>query len=308
VSGMIGMDTSEIEFLAVRLRNEAEAISGVVDALDRAVYDIGQNWRGPMASEWLGWWQGRHRPALCAAQASVAGLAQSADNNVKQQQQASSVQGGAGAASWAGSVSTAAGAVSATVAPAAVGVAAASTAAIGGTGMVSGSAGSGVAFRNEVVSTAEQQASVPQSAAYYGGPPGEWCASFVNWVLKKSGYSTPPASPANVSSWLSAAQENRNGLSIVPPGYPPQPGDLVVYQYSDGRGGVATPGHLGILTSDVDNSGGFSMVSGNFENTHGVSTVVNSDTPGTPYTQVSGGWSSYIDKYVHPPIFIRVDA
>lgn len=94
-----GMDPSEIRRQAHALRTQAHAIANTVAAIDGIVGHMSQVWRGSDATEFVGWWQQKHRPALQAAQDSVSGLARSADNNAQQQESASG--GGSGLTSTA---------------------------------------------------------------------------------------------------------------------------------------------------------------------------------------------------------------
>jgi len=90
---MTGMDSGAIRTLAGHIRGQADGITHVVSAVDRIVSQLGQSWHGSDASEFIGWWQQTHRPSLIQAEQTLAGLAQSADNNAGQQDAASGVAG-----------------------------------------------------------------------------------------------------------------------------------------------------------------------------------------------------------------------
>ncbi len=85
-----GMDIGEVESLGHQLMNQGNAIQSVISAVDGIVNTLESVWKGPDATEFQGWWQSQHRPALVAAEAAVHGLGQSALNNAQQQIDASS--------------------------------------------------------------------------------------------------------------------------------------------------------------------------------------------------------------------------
>lgn len=89
-----GMDAGEVRQLAAQMRNQAAAISGAIATVDGLVHQLLGAWNGRDASEFQGWWQQQHRPALVECQAAVTGLAQSADNNAQSQDLASSASAG----------------------------------------------------------------------------------------------------------------------------------------------------------------------------------------------------------------------
>lgn len=100
MSNLIGMDAGEVRSLANRIRTQAEALQGVVGRIDGIAHQIAQAWQGPDATEFVGWWQHRHRVELLKAHESLVGLAQSADNNAAQQESASSGGDQAGKNTW----------------------------------------------------------------------------------------------------------------------------------------------------------------------------------------------------------------
>jgi len=84
-----GMDIQVVQQLSIQMRNEENQIQSIVSAIDGIVNQMEGSWKGPDATAFMGWWQQQHRPALIAAAEAVGGLAQSAQNNVMQQEQAS---------------------------------------------------------------------------------------------------------------------------------------------------------------------------------------------------------------------------
>lgn len=89
MASFVGMDSGEVRAYAGRLRGQANALMSIISHIDGIVHQIGHNWQGPEATEFVGWWQQRHRPNLIHIQKDLAGLAQSADNNAAQQDAAS---------------------------------------------------------------------------------------------------------------------------------------------------------------------------------------------------------------------------
>jgi hypothetical protein len=158
-------------------------------------------------------------------------------------------------------------------------------------------------FQSGVVETANGQIKSTNQSLYDSSTGetvgGAWCASFATWVLKQNGYTTLPAGADSVNSWLTAAQNNQNGLSITTT---PQPGDLVVYSYAPAAGGPFTASHIGIMTSDVS-AGNFSAVSGNFD-VNGTPQVAPTN-PGDAYSIDGATYSSYLGEWVKPA-FIHV--
>lgn len=286
MSNMIGMDSSEVRTLATNIRAQAERITTLINGIDVLVHQIASEWIGPDASEFVVWWQQQHRPALVAAESAVMGLAQSAENRAKAQDEASSALVG-GSAVGAG-LGAAAGAVTVSRA---TGVSPATT------------SSQESQFQSSIVGTAQGQIHSTDQALYDSATGeqvgGAWCASFVTWVLKQNGYTTPPVGADSVSSWITAAQSDRNGLSIVPT---PQPGDLVVYSYGASASGPFIPSHIGIVTS-ASGSAGFTAVSGNFD-VNGTPQVAPT-LPHDAYSSDGVNYSSYLGEYIEPT-FIHV--
>ena len=88
----MGMDVEAVESVGRQLKQGAAAVDPIVGTLDKAVSSLAQLWDGPDAQRLIQSWP-TFRKSLVAAQASIAGLGQSALNNASEQRQAS----GAGA-------------------------------------------------------------------------------------------------------------------------------------------------------------------------------------------------------------------
>lgn len=273
MSDLIGMDPAAVSALADRITGQATALQGVIGTVDGIVYQISESWQGPVATEFAGWWYRQHKPALLKATAAISGLATSAHNNTKQQDQAS-----AGATTGTGPAATTAGAV---VVGAGAGSVAASrvaqgASAVGGSAGAASAAtavGAGSAFGSAVAQTAISAAkqyegdptsangtdfvakNVPNSAA--------WCAEFASWsIAQQLGGKLPATLPdgttmdwVSAKAWLAAAQSNKFGLSVVPSEQQVRPGDFAIY-----NGGS----HIAVVTSKVDGNGQFQSVQGNF--------------------------------------------
>lgn len=81
-----GMDVDAIRGMATQLDNQANSINSVINAIEGIINQMGESWRGPDATQFQGWWEQQHRPALHAAEAAISGLATSARNNAAQQE------------------------------------------------------------------------------------------------------------------------------------------------------------------------------------------------------------------------------
>jgi surface antigen/uncharacterized protein YukE len=89
---MEGMDVGEVESLGHQLMNQGNTLQTIINAIDGIVTSMETAWRGSDATEFQGWWQSQHRPALMSAEVAVHGLGQSALNNAQQQIDASGMQ------------------------------------------------------------------------------------------------------------------------------------------------------------------------------------------------------------------------
>jgi uncharacterized protein YukE len=83
------MDVSAVQSLGTQLRNQESSINSIVAAIDGLINQMEGAWKGADATQFQGWWQSQHKPALIAAAQAIGGLGTSALNNASQQQQAS---------------------------------------------------------------------------------------------------------------------------------------------------------------------------------------------------------------------------
>ncbi|QXC61374.1 CHAP domain-containing protein [Aquihabitans sp. G128] len=75
-----------------------------------------------------------------------------------------------------------------------------------------------------------------------------WCASFVNWALRRAGKTVPGGlSLAGVSTWVGLARQKRSGLRLVSAA-DARPGDLVAYDWGGGTD-FGSDGHIGIVAT-----------------------------------------------------------
>lgn len=82
---LVGMDVEQVQQLGNNLKNQAEAIQGVINAVNGLVDNSQAIWKGKDAGDFLGWWNNEHRPALERVRQAVDGLGQSALNNAEDQ-------------------------------------------------------------------------------------------------------------------------------------------------------------------------------------------------------------------------------
>jgi len=132
------------------------------------------------------------------------------------------------------------------------------------------------------------------------GLPEYWCADFVRWVWQNSGISVTGLTPAAASFITSS-----DGTVHTSPGYQPQVGDAVVYNY-DGDGWAQ---HVGIVT-DILPGGAVETENGDFGSSGATeaqfaaaSTVQESTLPAdqTSVGSVPAGTGLTISAYVTPP-------
>jgi len=88
----MGMDVEAVESVGRQLKQGAAAVDPIVGTLDKTVSSLAQLWDGPDAQRLIQSWP-TFRKSLVAAQASIAGLGQSALNNASEQRQASGATG-----------------------------------------------------------------------------------------------------------------------------------------------------------------------------------------------------------------------
>jgi len=94
----MGMDVEAVENVGRQLKQSAASVDTIVGTLDRTVSGLSSVWEGPDAQRFAQSWP-TFRKSLLAAQASVAGLGQSALNNASEQREASGAKGPGGSSS-----------------------------------------------------------------------------------------------------------------------------------------------------------------------------------------------------------------
>lgn len=99
---------------------------------------------------------------------------------------------------------------------------------------------------------------VRQFQATTGAYHAPWCASFVTWAFRQSGWKQRGWNLAYVPSWVATAHAGQHGLRIIGRGEV-VPGDVVCFDWE--RNGIAD--HIGICSSAVKPDGTFSTVEGN---------------------------------------------
>ncbi|MDX6245911.1 MAG: hypothetical protein QOE76_3634 [Frankiales bacterium] len=80
-----GMDVDQVSNAGQQLKHQAEQINTVINTINGLVSHLGQVWHGKDATDFEGWWNSQHRPALVAAAQAIEGLGQSALNNAEAQ-------------------------------------------------------------------------------------------------------------------------------------------------------------------------------------------------------------------------------
>jgi uncharacterized protein YukE len=91
----LGMNADAVESLANKLDAHASGIGSAIAQIEALVNRATSEWRGNDAQAFSNWWHSKHKPALQRAHDSIAGLAQSAKNNVADQKGVSTTSGGA---------------------------------------------------------------------------------------------------------------------------------------------------------------------------------------------------------------------
>lgn len=108
MSGLVGMDVTEVHRMGASLKSQGGVLNEVVSNINHLVEQLRNHWDGPDSQEFVGWWEGGHGAALLHVAEAVSGLGQAAMNNAADQARASGGTGG-GASSGGGSNAAAAG-------------------------------------------------------------------------------------------------------------------------------------------------------------------------------------------------------
>lgn len=90
----MGMDVEAVDSVGRQLKQSAASVDLIVGTVDKTVSGLSHVWDGADAQRLIQSWP-NFRKSLVAAQASIAGLGQSALNNASEQRQASSAHAGA---------------------------------------------------------------------------------------------------------------------------------------------------------------------------------------------------------------------
>lgn len=85
----MGMDVDQVESIGHQLKNAASNINNLITSIDHLVNEALANWEGKDATDFHGWWNSQHKPALQSAEQAVDGLGQSALNNAAAQRSVS---------------------------------------------------------------------------------------------------------------------------------------------------------------------------------------------------------------------------
>lgn len=95
---MEGMNVEAVRQLGRDLNGQANQLMSVSSRVDALVNDVRQNWMGPDAVAFVGWWRNEHRPKLQSLIDVLIGLGKAAANNADEQEQASGGGGSVGGA------------------------------------------------------------------------------------------------------------------------------------------------------------------------------------------------------------------
>ena len=84
-----GMNVDQVENLGRQLQGKGDEIDALMNAINGLIDQLQTEWKGQDATEFKGWWDSQHRPALQALRDAIKGLGQSALNNASEQRQVS---------------------------------------------------------------------------------------------------------------------------------------------------------------------------------------------------------------------------
>lgn len=84
-----GMNVDVVEQIARDLKAQAAQIAQIISKVNSLVVQSQNEWKGKDATDFAGWWNNQHRPALTDLQHKLEGLGQSAQNNASEQRNVS---------------------------------------------------------------------------------------------------------------------------------------------------------------------------------------------------------------------------
>ena len=84
-----GMNVDQVENLARQLKGKASEVDALANGINALIDQLQASWKGQDATEFKGWWDSQHRPALQHLRDAIDGLGQSALNNANEQRQVS---------------------------------------------------------------------------------------------------------------------------------------------------------------------------------------------------------------------------
>jgi hypothetical protein len=230
------MDVEAVESVGRQLKQSATSVDQIVGGLDTTVNGLLQIWDGADAQRLVQSWP-TFRKSLITAQASVAGLGQSALNNASEQRDASRVKGSGGLSSVTFPSPTHVGDPTApSVAP-------------------SPPHGT-LASDNATRQAAFDQWLPPEGSKYMIGAPTVQCVGLVNdyaqHLFPGKSFSQTVGAPA--SAYQMYADASPQYFDKIPAGQAPQPGDIVVV----GQNHWSTAdGHVAVVQTVTGNEPGF---------------------------------------------------
>ena len=217
----LGMDVEAVESVGRQLKQSATSVDQIVGGLDKTVNGLLQLWEGPDAQRFVQSWP-TFRKSLIAAQASVAGLGQSALNNASEQRDASGIKGSGGSNSVTLPSATHVGDVGQGQAAGSVGQAqAAGSVAAGKPGSFSGalSGGDVNAYRQFEQSTSHYNASAGYNVDA-NGKGVDNCTAWVDWRREQLGLATASGNGGQMATNLHGTQTTIPSLGAVVSYYP----------------------------------------------------------------------------------------
>ena len=252
---MDGLDVDAVRAHGAGLKAQAQHLDGIAQAISAIVSQAESLWHGREATDFAGWWNQQHRPALLAAAHAVAGLGTSAINNADEQARASSASGAS------------AGGTGAVAASAGVGAAAGAGAAVAGTAaaLASYSRGPQNVSNSQIAAAAERELQQnPGQLATGWNQPGECMTSAQRWVEAAGGTvnrnGEVAGSYSGVSAQVPLAQAQRGDIiQYVDPANPN--GDWAHVHTVVVVGGNPTSGFT-IIERNYDLKGSIREVSG----------------------------------------------